>query len=102
MERRHLAGPAGSRLCATGAGGTPALHAGHTPEMSEQGKERAATVIEELPRLLFRVELDGRKQVLCHIAGKMRRNFVRVLPGDRVAVELSPRDSGRGRIVCKL
>jgi translation initiation factor IF-1 len=63
--------------------------------------ETVATVIEELPRLLFRVELDDRKQVLCHLAGKMRRNFVRIRPGDRVSVELSPRDSARGRIVLK-
>ncbi len=66
------------------------------------GKERAATVIEELPRLLFRVELEDRKQVLCHVGGGKRRNFVRILPGDRVTVELSPQDPGRGRIVCKL
>ena len=64
-------------------------------------REVAATVLEELPRLLFRVELDDRQQVLCHLAGRMRRNFVRILPGDRVVVELSPRDAGRGRVVCK-
>ncbi len=64
-------------------------------------REAAATVLEELPRLLFRVELEGGKQVLCHPSGKMRRNFVRLLPGDRVTVELSPRDASRGRIVCK-
>jgi len=64
-------------------------------------QEYRATVIEELPRLLFRVELENRKQALCHVGGRMRRDFVRLLPGDRVMVELSPRDSGRGRIVCK-
>jgi len=64
-------------------------------------QELAATVLEELPRLLFRVELEDRRQVLCHVAGKMRRNFVRLLPGDRVTVELSPHDAARGRIVCK-
>ncbi len=64
-------------------------------------REFTATVLEELPRLLFRVELDSRQQALCHLAGKMRRNFVRILPGDRVTVELSPRGSGRGRIVSK-
>ena len=70
--------------------------------MGNEGKsEYAATVIEELPRLLFRVELDDRRQVLCHVGSKMRRNFVRLLPGERVTVELSPTDSGRGRIVCK-
>jgi translation initiation factor IF-1 len=68
----------------------------------ETNREWPATVLEELPRLLFRVELEDRKQVLCHLAGKMRRNFVRILPGDRVTVELSPRDGGRGRIVCKI
>jgi translation initiation factor IF-1 len=64
-------------------------------------REVAATVVEELPRLLFRVELDDRTQVLCHLGGRMRRNFVRILAGDRVVVELSPRDATRGRIVCK-
>lgn len=64
-------------------------------------QEVAATVVEELPRLLFRVELEDRRQVLCHVAGKMRRDFVRIVPGDRVTVELSPLDSARGRIVCK-
>lgn len=63
-------------------------------------RELVATVIEELPRLLFRVELD-RKQILCHLGGRMRRNFVRIRPGDRVIIELSPRDTARGRIVCK-
>ncbi len=67
----------------------------------DRKQEVAATVIEQLPRMLFRVELENRKQALCHVAGKMRRNFVRLLPGDRVTVELSPRDPARGRIVCK-
>jgi translation initiation factor IF-1 len=70
--------------------------------MSDRGREFTATVVEELPRLLFRVELEDRKQVLCHVGGGKRRNFVRILPGDRVAVELSPEDPGRGRIICKL
>ncbi len=64
-------------------------------------QELAATVLEQLPRLLFRVELEDRRQVLCHVTDKMRRNFVRLLPGDRVTVELAPRDAARGRIVCK-
>ena len=64
--------------------------------------EAEATVLEELPRLLFRVQMEGQKQVLCHLSGKMRKNFLRLLPGDRVVVELSPRDKGRGRIVSKL
>ncbi len=71
-------------------------------ERGARNAEQKARVLEELPRLIFRVELEeGRRQVLCHLAGKMRRNFVRILPGDRVTVEISPVDGGRGRIVCK-
>ncbi len=62
-------------------------------------KEAVATVLEELPRLLFRVQLEDQRELLCHIGGKMRRNFVRLRPGDRVTVEISPRDASRGRIV---
>ena len=69
----------------------------------ESGKEDAievmATVIEPLPNAMFRVELENKHQVLAHISGKMRKNFIRILPGDRVAVELSPYDLTRGRIV---
>ncbi len=67
-----------------------------------RSREATATVIEELPRLLFRVELEDQRQLLCHLGGKMRRNFVRILPGDRVTVEISPRDGTRGRIVSKV
>jgi translation initiation factor IF-1 len=67
------------------------------------GKEEAievmATVLEPLPNAMFRVELENKHQVLAHISGKMRKNFIRILPGDRVAVELSPYDLTRGRIV---
>jgi translation initiation factor IF-1 len=61
-----------------------------------------ATVLEELPNALYRVELESRHQVLAHPVGTVQRNFVRLLPGDRVAVELSPRDSTRGRIVRRI
>ena len=56
-------------------------------------------VIEPLPNAMFRVELDNKHRVLAHISGKMRKNFIRILPGDKVAVELSPYDLTRGRIV---
>ncbi len=56
------------------------------------------TVIEPLPNAMFRVELDNGLKVLAHISGKMRMNFIRILPGDRVLVELSPYDLARGRI----
>jgi len=58
-----------------------------------------ATVIEHLPNAMFKVELENGHQVLAHISGKMRKNFIRILPGDRVSVELSPYDLNRGRIV---
>jgi len=55
-------------------------------------------VIDALPNAMFRVELENGHSVLGHLAGKMRKNFIRVLPGDRVTVELSPYDLTRGRI----
>jgi len=55
-------------------------------------------VIESLPNAMFRVELEGGHEVLAHISGKVRLNFIRILPGDRVDVELSPYDLARGRI----
>ena len=57
------------------------------------------TVIEPLPNTMFRVELENGHKILAHISGKMRMNFIRILPGDRVTVELSPYDLSRGRIV---
>jgi len=56
-------------------------------------------VIEPLPNAMFRVELENGHKVLAHISGKMRMNFIRILPGDRVMMELSPYDLNRGRII---
>jgi translation initiation factor IF-1 len=56
-------------------------------------------VTEALPNAMFRVQLDTGHTVLAHVSGKMRMNFIRILPGDRVLVELSPYDLTRGRIV---
>ncbi|NLC77817.1 MAG: translation initiation factor IF-1 [Clostridia bacterium] len=56
-------------------------------------------VIEPLPNAMFRVELENGHKVLAHVSGKIRMNFIRILPGDRVTVELSPYDLTRGRIV---
>jgi translation initiation factor IF-1 len=58
-----------------------------------------AKVLETLPNAMFRLQLDNTHKVLAHISGKMRKNFIRILPGDRVLVELSPYDLARGRIV---
>jgi translation initiation factor IF-1 len=64
----------------------------------EEAIEVMATVIESLPNAMFWVELENKHRVLAHISGKMRKNFIRILPGDRVTVELSPYDLTRGRI----
>lgn len=56
-------------------------------------------VLETLPNAMFRVELANNHKVLAHISGKMRMNFIKILPGDRVLVELSPYDLSRGRII---
>jgi len=60
--------------------------------------EVEGTVIEPLPNAMFSVELEDRRQVLAHISSRLRTNFIRILPGDRVRVELSPYDLSRGRI----
>jgi translation initiation factor IF-1 len=65
----------------------------------EEAIQVEAVVIEPLPNAMFRVELDNKHQALAHISGKMRKHFIRILPGDRVLVELSPYDLSRGRIV---
>jgi translation initiation factor IF-1 len=61
--------------------------------------ETEGTVIETLPNAMFKVELANKHLILAHISGKMRKYFIRILPGDRVMVELSPYDLTKGRIV---
>jgi translation initiation factor IF-1 len=60
-----------------------------------------AKVVEALPNAMFRVELEGGHKILAHVSGKMRMNFIRILPGDTVTVEMSPYDLTRGRIVLR-
>lgn len=60
--------------------------------------EMEGTVVEPLPNAMFRVELENGHRVLAHISGKMRMHYIRILPGDKVVVELSPYDLTRGRI----
>ena len=67
----------------------------------EDAIEVTATVLEALPNAMFRAELDNGHRVLAHISGKMRKNFIRILPGDKVLVELSPYDLTRGRIISR-
>ena len=60
-----------------------------------------ATLTDALPNAMFRVELENGHKVLAHVSGKMRMNFIRILPGDTVMVEMSPYDLNRGRIVLR-
>ncbi|HIJ68817.1 MAG: translation initiation factor IF-1 [Syntrophobacteraceae bacterium] len=64
----------------------------------EEAIEVEGTVVETLPNAMFRVELPNGHRILAHISGKMRMHFIRILPGDKVTVELSPYDLTRGRI----
>jgi len=68
----------------------------------EEAIEVEAVVVEPLPNAMFRVELDNGHRVLAHVSGKMRKYFIRILPGDRVKVELSPYDLTRGRITYRM
>ncbi|MFH1239063.1 MAG: translation initiation factor IF-1 [bacterium] len=64
----------------------------------EEAIEVEGKILEALPNAMFRVELENGHKVLAHISGKMRMNFIKILPGDKVKVELSPYDLSRGRI----
>lgn len=61
--------------------------------------EVEGTVVEPLPNAMFRVELENGHKVLAHVSGKIRMHFIRILPGDKVTIELSPYDLTRGRII---
>ena len=67
--------------------------------MAHQGStEVSGTVRESLPNTLFRVELEDGSIIICHLSGKMRMHFIKILPGDRVKVEMTPYDKSKGRI----
>jgi translation initiation factor IF-1 len=73
--------------------------------MSKESKEVIefeGTILESLPNAMFKVELENGHQVLAHISGKIRKNFIRILPGDKVKVELTPYDLTKGRITYRL
>jgi len=65
----------------------------------EEAIQVEGKVLETLPNAMFRVELENGHKVLAHISGKMRMHFIKILPGDKVTVELSPYDLSRGRII---
>jgi translation initiation factor IF-1 len=83
------------------AAGGPAVYKRSAEDMPKKDGaiEIEGTVVESLPNAFFRVELDNGHKVLAHISGKMRMHYIRILPDDRVVVELSPYDLSRGRIV---
>lgn len=67
--------------------------------MAHQGSIEIDGVVREvLPNTLFRVEIEGKRLILCHLSGKMRIHFIKILPGDRVRVEMTPYDPNKGRI----
>lgn len=70
--------------------------------MAKDVIEMEGVVLESLPNAMFRVELENGLVILAHISGKIRKNFIRILPGDKVKVELSPYDLTRGRITYRL
>ena len=63
--------------------------------------EVEGTVVEAMPNAMFKVELANGHQLLAHISGKLRMNFIRILPGDKVTLEMSPYDLNKGRITCR-
>ena len=70
--------------------------------MAKESIEFEGIIKESLPNAMFRVELDNGHLVLAHISGKIRKNFIKILPGDRVKVELTPYDLNRGRITFRV
>ena len=66
--------------------------------MSKDVIELVGTILESLPNAMFRVELENGHEILAHISGKIRKNFIRILPGDKVKVEMTPYDLTKGRI----
>ena len=68
----------------------------------EEAIQVEGTVVEALPNAMFRVEVQNQHKVLAHVSGKMRMNFIRILPGDKVMIELSPYDLNRGRIIYRV
>ena len=78
------------------------LRYGTQVAVKEEKIEAEGEVVEALPSTMFRVQLDSGHSVLAKISGKMRKNYIRILPGDRVKLELSPYDLSRGRITFRL
>jgi translation initiation factor IF-1 len=70
--------------------------------MAKDVIEIEGTILESMPNAMFRVKLENEHEILAHISGKIRKNFIRILPGDKVKVEMTPYDLTRGRITFRL
>ena len=70
--------------------------------MAKDVIEIEGTIIESMPNAMFKVKLENDHEILAHISGKIRKNFIRILPGDKVKVEITPYDLSRGRITFRL
>ena len=70
--------------------------------MAKDVIEIEGTILESMPNAMFRVKLENDHEILAHISGKIRKNFIRILPGDRVKVEMTPYDLSKGRITSRL
>ena len=70
--------------------------------MAKDVIEIEGTIVESMPNAMFRVKLENNHEILAHISGKIRKNFIRILPGDRVKVEMTPYDLSKGRITFRL
>ena len=70
--------------------------------MAKDVIELEGTIIESMPNAMFKVKLENDHEILAHISGKIRKNFIRILPGDRVKVEMTPYDLSKGRITLRL
>ena len=71
-------------------------------QMAKDVIELEGTILEAMPNAMFRVKLENDHEILAHISGKIRKNFIRILPGDKVKVEMTPYDLSRGRITFRL
>ena len=70
--------------------------------MAKDVIELEGTILEAMPNAMFRVKLENDHEILAHISGKIRKNFIRILPGDKVKVEMTPYDLSRGRVTFRL
>lgn len=70
--------------------------------MAKDVIELEGTIVESMPNAMFKVKLENEHEILAHISGKIRKNFIRILPGDRVKVEMTPYDLSKGRITFRL